>query len=146
LPVVVQGRAHDDIGEAVAVHVSGRGHAGGVLRDRLIALLGPCGSGRQSCGRAEVDVGASLVGLPVVVAGSAHDHVGEAVAVDVAGGAHAPAEAGARLIALHDPGRGGGEAGGRAQVHVGAALVGLPVVVEGSPDDQVRVAVAVDVA
>ena len=92
-----------------------------------------------------------LVRLAIVVGVGADDHVADPVAVDVAGGADGTAEARTRLVALRPPVGVGGrprlsEPARRAVPHEDLALVGLAVVVERRPDDDVRVAVAVHVA
>jgi len=72
--------------------------------------------------------------------------VGVAVAVDVARPRHGEAEAGISLVAFGHPVGAAAQPRGRAVVHEGPPLVRRVVVEVQSPDDDVRIAVAIDVA
>ena len=94
----VEIRSHHDVIEAVAVDIAGAGNAP-AQPCRGIVRLDAC-EGRGGVGTddpvqaAEKDEGRALFVLAAVPAPRTHDDVGEAVAVDVAGPRHAPAEAG----------------------------------------------------
>ena len=155
LAAVVRIGTDDNVGIAVAVHVAGGVHRGHGSTD-LIALEHPVGIGRGAVGpqagrRAIPDKGGALVGLAVVVIKGRDDDVGIAVAVHVAGGADPVAQDGGGLVALGQPvGVGGGAVGSqpgrRAIPDKGRTLVGLGVVVTVGADDNVGIAVAVDIA
>ena len=70
-----------------------------------------------------INEGAALVRLDGFVEGSADYHVGEAVAVHVARGAHGETEIGDALIALDLPRHRAGESRPRAMEDIGPALV-----------------------
>ena len=93
----------------------------------------------------EVEQRDALVRLAAVVAARADDEVAIAVSVYVSGGCDRVAEVGARLVGLRGPVRTRGEAARRPEIQVGAAFIDLTVVVV-RPDDDVAVAVPVDVA
>ena len=99
----------------------------------------------QSAGRSVVDEGPAPVLQEDVVEGRADDDVGVAVAVDVPRRRHGITERGARLVALGGPGRAAAQPAGRAEIDIGPALVHLAVVEKGRADDDVGVAVAVDI-
>src|SRR5258708_28535011 len=75
------------------------------MRRRLVALRRPGWSGGQTRRRAEVDIGAALVHLAVVVEIGAYDDVGVAVSVDVACRPHCVAEERQWLVALGGAGQ-----------------------------------------
>ena len=135
----------DHVRVAVAVDVpcgSGRMAEG---RVRLVALGRPRRVRPEPRGRAEIDVGAALLRLAVVVARGPNDDVRVAVAVDVPRRRDRAAEASAQSDrsppSTPDSSRGPRPSRDRRR----RALVALAVVVELGPDDDVRVAVAVDV-
>ena len=89
---VVVGRGHQQVGPPVAVDVTGQRHGG--AQQPLARAAGPVGDpvgvGAQGRGarqiRPEQDVDRAGVGARAVVVGRAHNHVVEAVAVDVVRG------------------------------------------------------------
>ncbi len=142
------GRADGDVGEAIAVDVARAG-------DREAEPRGAGGGGRDRPGRrrwgrrgaAEVDVRAADVGHGAVPPIRARDHVGEAVAVDVARAGHGVAEAGAGLIGrIERRRRRGAEPGSESVEEVSPPLVGQVAVRRVRADDHVGEPVAVDVA
>ena len=158
LPVVVGGRAHGEVGVAVAVHVAQSGHAGTQEGTDLVAFQAQRGPGRvggqglQTRGPAVIHEHGPFIVLAAIVAAGPHGQVGVAVAVEVARAGHAPAHKGPGLVAFQaqgGPGRATGhglEPGGPAVVEEHGALVGLPVIVAVGAHGQVGVAVAVEVA
>ena len=105
LSTVEQIRAHDDVVIAVAVDVSGARHGEPEPRVHLIGFERGVWRSSQARGGPRVEEGAALVRLAVVEEGRADDHVGEAVAVDVARARYREAELRARLVALAVIGR-----------------------------------------
>ena len=146
LAVVEERRADDDLVESIPVDVSGRRDRRAELCAGLVALGGPGRSGRETGGRSEEHIGAPFVGLSIVVTWSADDDIAEAVAVDVSPRCDRRAEPCSGLIALEGPGRSRRETGRRSEEQISAPLVGLSVVEQRCADDDVAVAVAVDVS
>ncbi len=138
-------RANDHVVVAVVVDVPGRPHRVAEFGPNPVALGGPVRGGGKPTRRAVVDIDAALSALAVVVVGRADDDVVVAVAVDVPRRPHRVAEPGIRLVALGAPGGGVAEAGWGAVIDVGPALILLTVAVPLCADDDVVVAVAVDV-
>ena len=137
--------ANDHIVVAVIVDVPGRPHRVAKLGVGLVALGGPVRGSGKPPRRAVVDIDAALVVLAVVIFRRADDDVVIAIAVDVPGRPHRVAKLGVGLVALGAPGRGGGQAGWGTVIDVGPAFVLLTVTVHDRADDDVVVAVAVDV-
>ena len=132
--------ADQDVGEAVAVHVAA---VGGVAQAGagLVALDLPVQARRRRA--AQEQEGGALVGLVVLPAAGAHEEVGVAVAVDVAGLGEVVPEVGRRAgqAGLVAPARGGAQAAGAAVVEPDPAVV-APV---GGAHHHVGVAVSVHV-
>src|SRR6185369_894905 len=127
LVVVVEVRADDDIGPAVAVHVAGRRDGDPELRIDLAALDRPRGRGAETRRGSEVREGRALARLAARKADGAGDHVGEPVAVHVARGRHRGAELRDGLVALGRPPGDPLEARCRAAIEEEASLPRLAV-------------------
>ncbi len=93
-----------------------------------------------------VEQGQTFVGLTVVVAVGADQHLGVAVAVDVAGSGERICEARLVLVALGGPRGARAETRGGTQVERDPTLVELGVVVHVGADQHISKSVAVDVA
>src|SRR6185503_21387092 len=113
----------EDVCVAVAVDVSGGRQGASEAGAPHVALARPCRGQGGAAGRSEVQEGAPLVGLAVVVEGSADQEVGVAVAVHVPRRCHGGAEPGPRLIALGGPCRGLSETAAGSEVDEGPPLV-----------------------
>ena len=114
-------RAHQDVGEAVAVDVPGAGHRAAQAGARLAGHL-LVGGVRQEGARAVVDAEE-----PVILSGSgrSHDHVVEAVAVDVPCAGDGQTQLRAGLASRDGPGRVGVRAVVLAAVEEDPPLVGV---------------------
>ena len=142
--VVPQGRAHHHVGAAVAVDVARPGHRPAEPAGRLVRPGVPVGAG--VVGAAEPDEGLPAVRVAPVGAGGAHDQVGPAVAVHVAGAVHRGAELVARGHAGQGDDRGAGHARGRPGVDQRLAGVGARAGVVPAAHDDVGVGVGGEVA
>ena len=147
LVVAEVGGADDDVGKGVVADVAERGDgvtelgAGHVTGEDLV------GGGVEAGRGAEKDPdGAGIFEEAVVVEGSADDDIREAVAVEIADSSDGGAQAYAGLIGDKGPAGGGVEAGGGAIEEEGGAGGRQAVRVLGGADEDVVVAVAVDVA
>ncbi len=150
---IVPTRPDDDVREAVAVRVARARDRDPEVGVDLVGLEHGARGGvavRDADRAAEEDDRDALVRLARVVAARTHDHVVEAVAVRVAGARDALPETGVGLVGLE---RGGGgrrvaadDAREPAEKDESRALVRLARVVSAGADDDVREAVAVDVA
>ena len=145
--VVVLGRPDGHVPEAVPVEVAGGGHGEAEVGVGLGGPgLHPGRGGLQARGRAVVGPGPPAVAVAAVVAVSADDHVGKAVAVPVTAHRHGPTKTGPRLVGrLDDPVGRRRQPGGAAVVGVGEALVVCRPVHPLGADDHVPEAVAVHV-
>ncbi len=143
---VVVGRTDDDVRVAVAVDVTGGGDGGAEVSVFLFPRGHPVRrAGRESGRVAVIREGRAFVRPDAVVVGSADDDVGVAVPVHVTGQGDGVPEVGLALVALGAPGRGGAKSRLRAVVDEDRPLAGLTGVVVRRTDDEVGVAVAVDV-
>src|SRR5206468_5291885 len=97
-------------------------------------------------GRSEVNEGGGLVVLSIVAGGGFDDGVGGSVTVHVSGPRHGETEPRGGLVAGGCPPGGRRWPGGGAEIDEGASLRVLTIAVVGSPDDDVGVAIAVDIA
>ena len=144
--IIVAIGADDNIIVTVVVDVAGRCHADAEEVVGGLALVIPVGSGGRAGGRAVIHIGFPGVAATVVVVVGAHDDIVVAVTVDIARSGHVAAEVVRFGLALVGPGRGRGEPRGRPVVDIGFPGVVATVVVVDRTDDDVVVAVAVDVA
>ncbi len=150
----VEGRADDDVVEAVGVDVARAVDAAAELGARLVRLQDRVGERRETAADARrpavIDERQSLVALPRVVDVRAGDDVVVAVAVRVARSGHRDAEIGGSLIRLDERvcgrGRPVADAGRPAVKNEHRARVHDRRVVPSGADDDVVVAVVVDVA
>ncbi len=144
LRVVVASGADDDVGVAVTIDVTGAGDSpeNGL---GLVAFEGPRWVRSQARSRSEVEVCGAFVELGVCASRGGDDHVGVAVAVDVARCCCPDAESEVGDVEFLDPRRCALGAARRAAVEVDSTFVALPVVESGCADQDVGVAVAVDV-
>ena len=140
------GRTHDDVAQAVSVGVARRAHRLSKHSPKLVGVLDPVPIARQAHGRPEIDAGAAPVDVPVVPLWRAHDDVREAVAVDVAGCGDRGSEVGLLVLAVGVPVVGLADAVGRAVPDLDPALLIDVGRVEGCADDDVAIAVPVNVA
>ena len=160
--IVAGQRADDEVVKAVAVDVAGRGNApagqvavGIALDDEPVGRreAGKVDRG-EPCRFAEDDIGLAGIDAAIVAARRADDEVVKSVAIDVAGRRDAPARIVAGGIALDDEPVGRGE-GGKvdraepcrfAEDDIGLAGIAAAIVAVRGADDEVVIAVAVDVA
>ena len=155
LVVVVFGRADKDIGKAVSVHVAGGGDRGAEpgaclgehdLSVRLRARPRSGGwGGAQPRGGTVVDKDPSSALLVGFRPGCADKDIVVAITVDIAGGGHGKTKGRLRPAGHRAPIGGGAQPRGRAVVDKDRAFLARPVVVAGSADDHVIVAVTVDI-
>ena len=138
--------ADDDVRVPVGVDVARARHRGTEPRSLVSAVGVPRGNRVEATLRTVEDECPTRVDSARIETGRANDHVVVPVAVDVAGERHGAAHLGVRLTAGNGPERSGAQRVGRAVEHAGSAVVDAPAVDERRSDDDVGVAVAVDVA
>jgi hypothetical protein len=143
---VVEVGRDDDVSVAVPIDVSGTTDPAAKIATRLVDFLGPCARPRRTGGAAVVDVCATFVRLACVVSAGANDDIVVSVAIDVTRTAYRVAELSTRLAPVDGPRDRVGQTGGATVVDVGPAFVYLATVVEVGADDDVTVAVGIDVA
>ena len=147
LPVREARRTHDQIREAISVHVSRTGHAVAEIRARHAALQ------RDASCWAEARLAPAAhhheTGLSGLRVWGPHRDVCEAIGIDVTDPRHAGPQLAARLatVDLHGRWQRGVDPERTAHVHEGRTHVEIRrVVVAGRSHDQVREAVSVEVA
>ena len=143
---VVVGGADDDVIVAVAVDVASSGHAVAEPVADGLALVRPVRGGRKTGRRAVKDIGLASSRAATAVGIGADDDVVVAVAIDVAGPGNAVAVFVACCLALVRPVRGGRKTGRRAVIHIRLSGAVTTIVVAIGADDDVVVAITVDVA
>ena len=146
LPVVVGPCPNDDVGVSIPVHVSSCSNRFAEISAGLVALCGPVGGGTKTRCRSVVYVRTTLVGWIVAVQVCPDDDVGVPVSVHISRRPNRVAKEGSDLIALCGPVGSGAKPRCRAMVYVRTTLIGLLVVVQICPDDDVGVPIPVHVS
>ena len=139
---VVRRRPDEDVAEAIAVDVPRGGDGKAEQLVGLVTFADPCRRRGQSRGGAHEDIGASEDAIQP----GAHDDVAVPVTVHVSGARDGRPECRSGLIGFCGPSCGGFRSARRAQVDERSPFVGLAVIVRERADDDVAIAVAVDVS
>src|SRR5439155_1090467 len=140
---------NNDVRIAVSVNITGSGDRVAEVSKVLIARAGPAGTGGRTRRRAEIHVSsAAICGEPAscVMRVCANNDVGIAISVNIAGGRYRATKISGGFIARSRPNGTRGRARRRAQIDVSAAAICAARIVTVRADNDVRIAIAVNIA